>query len=60
MAQEKDSRHNCDTVIIFHHGSDASVAQRWRLSAPGECREFRESLLGFVVAWWKLAGRGQL
>ena len=29
----------CDTkVITCHHGSDASAAQRWRLSAPGECR----------------------
>ena len=29
----------CDTESqYFHQGGDASVAQRWRLSAPGECR----------------------
>ena len=38
MAQEKDSRHIVTKVLIFQHGCDALVAQRWRLSAPGDWR----------------------
>ena len=66
MAQEKDARH------IVTHGPD--ISSWWRcvgaggatvVGARGDClrqgsAEFREPLLGFVVAWWKRAGRAQL